>query len=464
MESEPRISWVARVSSSLTPVSRLKLQFFEPTVESAKVVVSPPPEVEATGSKKWDFCLIGYFLDAKLPLAVVISITRKLWAKFGLTEVLPHGNGFLVFRFSQPSGAKEALEGGPWLIAGRHIFLDWWKPGFSWQKEGVSKVPVWVQLHNVPLEYWNAEGLSYLASAVGNPLYADSITESCRRLTFARVCVEIDAAKPMINEFLLHTNSGAEEATPKFLTIKVVYQWKPPVCLVCELFGHSTSSCPANANSCHEGVISEVSDVSNKPIAPVSGLVPDQTWRVARHKGKSGVLSDGTPPLAASTLKHLSSSGGSKTLPTSISASVPLLNPSQGPSASEPQQVFTDATTSSGIVSEQNVVQIDQVIKTKTVQEGSSILGQPVVVSSPTPVLQARAQDATQSISLQVHSANVGSSRPASDHDSVSKQLLSPSGNQLPSGLPVPDSPSPTFPSKLASKVKWIDGALMKAL
>ena len=43
-----------------------------------------------------------------------------------------------------------------------------------------------------PLDYWAEEGLSYIASAVGKPLYADTMTISCMRLSFARICVEVD--------------------------------------------------------------------------------------------------------------------------------------------------------------------------------------------------------------------------------------------------------------------------------
>ena len=169
----------------------------------SNVVVSPLVEVEELGTKKWELCLVGRFLDTKLPPAVVSSITRKLWLKQGLMDVIPHGKGLYIFRFSQPSGAKDVLEGGPWLIAGRHLCLRWWSPKISWQREDVLTVPIWVQLHNVPLEFWTAEGLSYLANAVGKPLYADAVTESSRRLQYARVCVVVDAMKPLITEFTL---------------------------------------------------------------------------------------------------------------------------------------------------------------------------------------------------------------------------------------------------------------------
>lgn len=43
--------------------------------------------------------------------------------------------------------------------------------------------------------FWTEDGLSYIASAhsVGTPLFADSLTESGNRLSYARICIQIDA-------------------------------------------------------------------------------------------------------------------------------------------------------------------------------------------------------------------------------------------------------------------------------
>ena len=112
------LSWADRVSKAPVLVAQKQMKFFEPSVEDSKVIVSPPPEIEEQGSKKWEHCLVGYFLDSKLPQGVVRSITLKLWAKQGLMDTIPHGSGFYIFKFSQPSGAKEVLESGPWLISG----------------------------------------------------------------------------------------------------------------------------------------------------------------------------------------------------------------------------------------------------------------------------------------------------------------------------------------------------------
>ena len=69
----------------------------------------------------------------------------------------------------------------------------------------MDKIPIWIQLYRVPLKYWTKEGLSCLASAVGVPLFADAATESCRSVSYARICVELNAKNPLVKEFVADT-------------------------------------------------------------------------------------------------------------------------------------------------------------------------------------------------------------------------------------------------------------------
>ena len=94
------------------------------------------------------------------------------------------------------------------------------------------------------MEYWTEEGLSYLTSVVGVPLFADLATETRRRINYARVCMELDANKPMIDEFIIDVPVANDpDLVCDEITIKVSYQWKPPICSHCHIFGHSTVSC-----------------------------------------------------------------------------------------------------------------------------------------------------------------------------------------------------------------------------
>ncbi|KAF7130791.1 hypothetical protein RHSIM_Rhsim10G0198700 [Rhododendron simsii] len=85
-----------------------------------------------------------------------------------------------------------------------------------------------------------AAGLSYVASAIERPLYVDSVTAQCKRLNYARVCVEIEVGATFPLSFDLRFDNGEE------VEIKVKYPWKPLQCLECLVFGHSEAGCLKN--------------------------------------------------------------------------------------------------------------------------------------------------------------------------------------------------------------------------
>ena len=88
-------------------------------------------------------------------------------------------------------------------------------------KEEFSKVPVWMKFFNVPLELWTNEGLGYIASAFGTPLYLDEHTFKRSRIAFARVCVEIKADKVIPPSFKVNLGYGEP------YEIQVEIPWKP---------------------------------------------------------------------------------------------------------------------------------------------------------------------------------------------------------------------------------------------
>ncbi|KAI8569612.1 hypothetical protein RHMOL_Rhmol02G0291100 [Rhododendron molle] len=53
-------------SSAARNAGRMKLEFFPPTVENNRIVVSPPEQIEQIGQSKWEKCIVGHFLDKKL--------------------------------------------------------------------------------------------------------------------------------------------------------------------------------------------------------------------------------------------------------------------------------------------------------------------------------------------------------------------------------------------------------------
>ena len=227
------------------PTSKpMNLKFYQPLQSGNRKCVSPPMEVAEDGSKAWKNCLVGYFIEKKLPFSFVNNIAKKIWGNYGLLEVLANEKGFYFFKFSDDDSCSKVLEAGPWLFAGRMIILKKWHSRLVLTKESYSKVPVWVKFFNIPHEYWTEEGLSYIASAVGKPLYADSLTESMKRISYARICVEIDATSKLVDSFDLLMGDCDELNNGESVEILVEYQWRPKICPECKSFGHSTATCP----------------------------------------------------------------------------------------------------------------------------------------------------------------------------------------------------------------------------
>ncbi|KAK3198344.1 hypothetical protein Dsin_021759 [Dipteronia sinensis] len=227
------------------PSSRpMNLKYYQPFHSGNRKCVSPPLEVAENGSKAWKNCLVGYFIEKKVTFSLVNNIAMRIWGNRGLLEVLANEKGFYFFKFSDDETYSNELEAGSWLFAGRMVILKKWHSRLILSKDSYSKILVLVKLFNIPHEYWNEEGLSHIAGAIGKPLYADSLTESMKRISFARVCIEIDASCDLVDSFDLFMGDSSNPKLGENMEILVEYQWKPKICTECKSFGHSITNCP----------------------------------------------------------------------------------------------------------------------------------------------------------------------------------------------------------------------------
>ncbi|XP_028100106.1 uncharacterized protein LOC114299541 [Camellia sinensis] len=103
-------------------------------------------------------------------------------------------------------------------------------------KEDKKSIPIWVKFYNIPLEYWDGDGLSRIASAVGVPLFMDQLTSLGSRISFARVCVDIPTDFVFPDSFVITSGDVS-------INIRVEYQGVPSRCEHCNVFGHETKNC-----------------------------------------------------------------------------------------------------------------------------------------------------------------------------------------------------------------------------
>ncbi|KAK8716203.1 hypothetical protein V6N13_043521 [Hibiscus sabdariffa] len=131
------------------------LKFFPPEILEGSARVKPHAHVFEDGSADWKFALVGQFIGSAPNFGAMQRIVDMLWGK---SSKVKH----------------------------KTLILSKWEPNFN-----MLWMPIWIQLYRVPLELYLKLGLSYIASAIGIPLYMDSVTASRERLKVAKVYVEV---------------------------------------------------------------------------------------------------------------------------------------------------------------------------------------------------------------------------------------------------------------------------------
>ncbi|XP_044507203.1 uncharacterized protein LOC123226738 [Mangifera indica] len=202
-----------------------------------RICVAPPQEVAEQGAIKWNTCVVGFFLGKRPPFLTVKRALERMWTAYGLIDVMTSGQGVIILKFLDKEGVSRAVEEGQLTIQGQPFLIRKWTTNLPMVINDVKKVAIWVKLYAIPLEFWAPKGLSYIANAIGNLLYMDSITEEGTRLEYARVCIEIKVDSECPEAISLALPNGES------MVINVEYAWKPIKCNGCQCFGHSTASC-----------------------------------------------------------------------------------------------------------------------------------------------------------------------------------------------------------------------------
>ncbi|KAL0305271.1 UNVERIFIED_CONTAM: hypothetical protein Scaly_2991100 [Sesamum calycinum] len=108
---------------------------------------------------------------------------------------------------------------------------------FEFKEDSISMTPVWATLPSLPLECWHANALGKIGSKLGTPIAMDSLTLKMERISYARILVEVDASKPLVDQVDFMLPNGVMRSQP------VVYEFIPKFCTKCNRFGHLEASC-----------------------------------------------------------------------------------------------------------------------------------------------------------------------------------------------------------------------------
>lgn len=218
------------------PLSKRPISY----VDNVLAVIFTPTEVEQLNKQRENTLIMKF--SAGMPQAWVIC--AHIAAEWKLST--PPAVGVIDPRhISIHMGSYEdttkALALNRYKVKNSLFRLFRWTSDFKIGKDS-SMVAVWVKLHDLPLQYYNESSLRRICSALGNVLHICLGTITLTQQRYARVCVELDVAKPMLDSIFVRTS----KEHGWFQSIE--YEGNNTYCTYCGLLGHVVGLCRKKAN------------------------------------------------------------------------------------------------------------------------------------------------------------------------------------------------------------------------
>ncbi|VFQ91265.1 unnamed protein product [Cuscuta campestris] len=198
-------------------------------------VLHIPDSVIKPIEELWGFCLVGCF-TGRFPGLKAVDAIVKSWNV--PCRIIPHCKGWVILEFETDSDRMEILGRQRDKAYGKEFRLKIPSHGFLFDFAEFTTLPVWVQLHNVPMQLWSEEGIGMLASKVGKPLRTDLVTKQHGKGDFCRVLVEVDFSKQPVTQFEVFCMG-------KSYTQTVEFEEDPKYCYHCKTWNHGPFHCRA---------------------------------------------------------------------------------------------------------------------------------------------------------------------------------------------------------------------------
>ncbi|CAN6905010.1 unnamed protein product [Brassica oleracea] len=215
------------------------------TLPSDEVCINISNSVIEKHKKSWDCFVLVQFYHGPPSQGTIYKIVNGIWSKNYRDIIVSKMEGFaFLFRIPNASTRNKVIKQRLWQIEGQTMFVDKWEPGVIPTKLVLTSAPIWLELRNVPLQFFNEDGLERIAGLVGHPKYLHLNTTNKTVLDVAKVFTVIDPRKPLPKAVNVRFDSG------DVARVLVSSPWMPPVCQQCQEIGHTTKRCKCALPSC----------------------------------------------------------------------------------------------------------------------------------------------------------------------------------------------------------------------
>lgn len=234
LRNGPWVSLVKGIPMSITD--------FQPDfdVENGVAKVLIPQEVIGKSEPLWKCYAVGVFMGDAPHVGSIHATVNRIWTvtdRSSKIDVQFLNKTMVLFRIENSRIREHVLQRRYWHIANVPLVLSEWNPETAQAPPDLTAMPLWVDLKGVPAHLFSHEGLGFLSSTAGNFVKLHPNTERCIRLDVARILVEVNLQKPLVDQICFPDQNG------EMVSVSVTYPWLPPKCSLCLKWGHTSKEC-----------------------------------------------------------------------------------------------------------------------------------------------------------------------------------------------------------------------------
>ncbi|KAG2250733.1 hypothetical protein Bca52824_080869 [Brassica carinata] len=221
----------------------------------------------------WKSFVVGYFIGDAPHVGSIHATVNRIWSapKAGSKiDVQFIAKNTVLFRIENDQMRNRVIQRKYWHIADTPLVVNVWTPESAQHPPDLSAMPLWVDLRGVPNTLYSHKGLKCLVGAVGHFVKLHPNTEKCVRLDMARILVEVDLHKTLVENITFTDKAGASHE------VEVNYPWLPPRCNVCCRWGHKGQDCSSK----------EIKILSKRTGETIYASMPRERITVGGGKGK----------------------------------------------------------------------------------------------------------------------------------------------------------------------------------
>ncbi|XP_058776921.1 uncharacterized protein LOC131651266 [Vicia villosa] len=180
----------------------------------------------------WENTFVLYGLGEDLSMNVVKNFMAKTWNFVTLPDMYYHEDGYFLLRFKSHDDMDAVMMKGPYTLRNIPLIIKEWRPDYNVKEDLLRTLPIWIKLPKLPLHLWGARCLNKIGSLLGIPLVTDECTTHKLRVSYARILVEVDITRKLIDEINIKDLEGRKLKQP------IEYEWRPKFCDKCQRVGH----------------------------------------------------------------------------------------------------------------------------------------------------------------------------------------------------------------------------------